>query len=131
MITTNTTQDLTQIALNNPRRFKVAAGIYYKTSLISWGVNQYKTHPIMLNKGYKEHQVFLHAEADAIRKFLQSKSKYSLEDCSIHVLRLKRETPKGKYVTAMAKPCKGCMNLITTFGIKEVYYTEDNYACEH
>lgn len=121
---------LTKLALENPGvagKFKLAAGVFLKRNLIAWGVNSYKTHPITLQGEYKEEQVYLHAEADALRKALKLLTLEELSNSSMEVVRVKKN-PKGLYVYGMAKPCKGCLSLIKSFGIKEVRWSEDeNY----
>lgn len=116
---------LIEVARNNPGvrgRVKVAAMLEHKNGWKRYvGVNSYKTHPIMMNKNYKEEQIFLHAEADAIVKALRENE--SLQDYKLYVLRIKRGHD-GKWVEGLAKPCKGCMSLIHETGIKEVVYTE-------
>ena len=52
-------------------RFKLAAGVVRRGKLLAVGVNSYKTHPIMMNSGYREGQDCLHAEADAIKNVLK------------------------------------------------------------
>lgn len=118
---------LIELAKENPgirNRYKMAAGITYKKKLLSVGINQRKTHPIMCNHGYKEEQIYLHAEADAIRNFLNSYDPNFLSNCALHVVRVKKD-PDGNYVESLAKPCNGCMNLIYTYNIKEVTWTID------
>lgn len=102
--------------------YRLAAGIVYKSRLLTIGVNSYKTHPIMMNKGYKEEQIYLHAEADAIVKVARYWKSIDLKDCKLYVVRMKK-TPKGKWIEALAKPCEGCMGLISSFGIGEIEWT--------
>lgn len=99
-------------------RYKIAAGLIYKKRLILTGVNSYKTHPIMMNREYREEQIHLHAEADVIQKALRQG--IDLSQTSLYVVRV---TKTGK--EAMAKPCNGCMALIAEYGIKDVEYTKD------
>lgn len=110
-------------AISNPGvrgRYKIAAGIYFRNQLKVIGVNRYKTHPIMLGGEYRKEQIYLHAEADAIVK--ATRLCLPLDQCSLLVVRVKR--CKGNWVEALAKPCKGCMNLISKFELKEVSWTQ-------
>lgn len=112
-------EKLLEVAKANPGirgKFKMAAGVVYKNKLLCIGINQYKTHPIMLNDGYREQQIYLHAEADAIVK--ASRLDVDFNKCCLYVVRIDK---KGKEM--IAKPCNGCMNLITQFGIGEVKWT--------
>lgn len=100
-------------------RFRMAAGVVYKGKLIATGVAQYKTHPIMMNSGYRKEQVFLHAEADALIRASRSLSESQLKDAEVYVVRLKKDGSEG-----LAKPCEGCMGLLSGFGISKVEYTK-------
>lgn len=103
----------------NPHRFKMAAAIHINGRILSVGINQTKTHPLMMNDAYREHQVCMHAEVDAIRQVRGQ----DLSGCTLSVVRVKRSKPNGPYVEAMAKPCEGCMSVISSFGIEQVDYT--------
>jgi tRNA(Arg) A34 adenosine deaminase TadA len=114
-------------AIENPGvqgRFKLAAAIVYKKHIIAIGLNSYKTHPIMNGEGYKEGQVFLHAEMDAIRNALNYIDADQLSKCDLYIARVKRPNGKSrKWISGLARPCPGCMRGIANFGIKNVYYT--------
>jgi len=121
---------LTRLAIENPGvqgRFKMSAGIVYRKNLISTGVNQYKTHPIMMpTNGYREGQIFLHAEVDAIRNALKLITQEQLTKCDLYVIRVKRPNNNSKkWIHGLAKPCPGCTKVIAGFGLKNVLYTED------
>jgi cytidine deaminase len=122
-------QHLTDLAIRNPGvqgRFKIAAAVVYKKTVIATGINQYKTHPIMANTCYKEEQVFLHAEADAIRNSLRLISPEQLTKCEMYIVRVKRpDIHSTDWVQALAKPCPGCRKLLANFGLKAVHWTED------
>lgn len=128
-------QKLVDTAIANPgvrNRIKMAAGVVYKNRLIATGVNSYKTHPMMLQTGYRSDQIFLHAETDAIKNALKKINTVQLEKCELYVVRVKHPNKYSKeYVTAMAKPCSGCEKTIATFGIQRILYTvdEENYGC--
>jgi len=121
---------LYELALRNPgvakrqgQVFRVAAAISCKRGkILATGVNQIKSHPIMLNASYNKRQIFLHAEADAIRKSLRFTD--DLSQCRIHVLRLKRNND-GAWMLGNARPCVGCMTLIQEAGMQEIFWTED------
>lgn len=121
-------QTLLQAAIENPgirSRYKMAAGIVHKKRLVCVGLNRNKTHTLMLNEGYREGQVFLHAEVDAIVKGIKTCGIERFPSCSLYVVRVKKLEPMGPYVEAIAKPCEGCMNLIQYFEFKEVLWTKD------
>lgn len=111
-------QKVVDAAIGNPGvkgKYKMAAGVFYKNRLVAVGLNQYKTHPIMLQGNYREGQVYLHAEADAIVK---ASKLVDLSQCHMHVVRV---TKGGRL--ALAKPCLGCFHLLNIFGLKEVTWT--------
>jgi deoxycytidylate deaminase len=120
-------QKLRMVAIDNPGvrgKFKMSAAILDKRgNILSIGRNSYKTHPIMCNGLYKEEQLYLHAEADAIVK--ATRIDKDLSGCHMAVLRVKRG-PDGKWVDALAKPCKGCMGLIDSVGIESVEWSVGN-----
>ena len=107
-------------------RFKLASAIVYKKYVIATGVNSYKTHPIMNGEGYKDGQVFLHAEMDAIRNALKLIDLNQLAQFDLYVVRVKRPNYKSKeWIYGLAKPCPGCTKAIANFGIKNVFYSEN------
>lgn len=120
---------LIDLAVKNPgirNRVKMSAGIVYRNRLISYGINQYKTHPMMMNNAYRDGQIFLHAEVDAIKNALKKINTDDLSKCDLYVVRVKRPHRNSKsYVAAMAKPCEGCCSVINAFGINNIYYTMD------
>lgn len=97
-----------------------AAAIVHKGDIISIGHNKRKTHPLMLKFQHKEHNLFLHAEIDAISKI---RDKKLLTDCSLYVMRLS----KGNNISN-SEPCQTCWNAIRFFGIKpkNVYWSRIN-----
>lgn len=123
------TQMLTCLAIESGgygQRVPMAAGIVYKKHLIATGVNQPKTHPLMLTEGYRNDQRFRHAEVDAIRNALRLVTAEQLKRCELHIVRVKRPHIASKaWVHGLAKPCEGCANVIENYGIKKVYWTED------
>lgn len=121
---------LTRIAIDNPGvqgRFKIAAGIVYKRQLIATGVNSYKTHPMMMPiNGYRDGQMFLHAEPDAIKNALRLITEDQLRRSSLYIVRVKHPEPlSNDWVYGLAKPCPGCQQTIASFGIADVQYTLD------
>jgi len=106
--------------------YKLASAVVYKKTVISIGLNQMKTHPLQSEFGTNEDSIYLHAEIDAIRKALQIIDKDQLKLCDMYVARVKKPYPETDfYITGLSKPCPGCLKAIKSFGIKNVYYTED------
>lgn len=126
---------LTRLAIENPGtqgRFKMAAGVTHRKHLIATGVNQYKTHPIMMPvNGYREGQIFLHAEVDAIRNALRLIDQEQLTKCELRIVRVKRPNKNSNgWIHGMAKPCPGCTRVIANFGIEKVRWTVDANLAE-
>lgn len=129
------TETLTRIAMSTPGvkngQVRMAAGIFYRDRLIASGVNQMKTHPLMLNPAYRKDQTFLHAEVDAIRNALKIVSREELSKCELKVVRIKRPNFASKtWIHGLAKPCAGCSKVIENFGITNVSWTEDADALD-
>lgn len=109
-------------------RFKLAAGVVYKKRLVATGVNSYKTHPWMCERnGYREGQIFLHAEVDAIKNALRLITQEDLMKCDLYIMRVKL-TPDFKWVHGLAKPCEGCQMTIASFGIRNIIYSTDTHG---
>ena len=92
-------------------RIQVGAVVAKGGSVISFGHNQDKSHPMV-------NTFSLHAEAAAIlaRRYHTG----SLNGATIWVY---RETSDGR--PAMAKPCKDCLRLIIASNIKKINYSTD------
>lgn len=93
------------------------AAIVHKGSILSIGVNKKKTHPIQKLFADKPEKDCIHAEIDAIVKV---KDKDILKECELYVLRLTKGNRIGN-----SKPCAGCMNALSYYGIKKFHWTED------
>jgi deoxycytidylate deaminase len=125
------TQALTRLAIQSEGvangRVRMAAGIIYKKQILATGVNQMKTHPLMMEEnGYRPGQIFLHAEVDAIRNALRFISVEQLEQTELRVIRVKRpHIGSKKWIHGLAKPCPGCSQVIANFGINNVKWTTD------
>lgn len=105
------------------RCYRLAAGIIYKNTLVSVGVNSYKTDPFQAKYSKNEKAIHLHAEVSAIKNALRHLSVDDIQKATLVVVRVKRKTNKEPYSAAMAKPCSGCRRCMVEFGIKNVYYT--------
>ena len=95
-----------------------AAAIVHRGRILTTGVNQEKTHPIMLKLQDNPKKVYLHAEVDAIIRAINLFGNDILQDCSIYIM---RKTKTGRI--ASSKPCAGCQKFIDSVGIQHVYYT--------
>ena len=105
---------------------QLVSGIYKRGKLISFGMNSKKSHPFQKRFGTNCEAIYLHSEVDAIKNALRHISLEELKKCSIFVMRVKKDKPGGKYISGTSKPCAGCSKAIATFGIKEIYFTEND-----
>lgn len=112
------------IAVEPVRQARIAACLVYKNKIISFGVNQMKSHPFQAMYSKNKESIFLHAETDCIKNALREINVDELTRCTLYVCRMKYETnEKKKFIYGLAKPCPGCERAIATFGINKVYYT--------
>lgn len=114
-------------AVEPVRQARIAACLVLKNEIVSFGINQMKTHPFQAMYGKNKESIFLHAETDCIKNALREISIDELTRCTLYVCRMKYETnEKKKFVYGLAKPCPGCARAIATFDIKNVFYSLDN-----
>lgn len=102
------------------RKHQIKASVYDKKGrLLSVGVNSYvKTHPVQkkLTDLYGNGtQLYLHAEVHALLKLKKTHKPYRIY--------IERYDYKG--VAKKAKPCRMCQNLIDSFNIQVVEYTDE------
>ena len=120
------------VAVQPVAQARIASCIVYKNEIISFGINQKKSHPFQALYGTNKDSIFLHAETDAIKNALKIINIDDLEKSSLYICRVKyEECNKKKFVFGLAKPCPGCSRAIANFGIKNIYYSLDNngYEC--
>ena len=106
---------------------RLAACIVYKNDIVSFGVNEMKSHPFQAKYGKNSNSVYLHAETSAIKNALKYITQPELEKSTLYICRVKYMDPsKNKMIFGLSKPCPGCFRCINTFGIRQVIYTLDN-----
>ena len=92
-------------------KFRLGAILVHRNSIVSVGMNSYKTHPLM---AARTEWPFLHAEQNAIIRA-------GLDNCEgldLYIARvLKNNT------LAMSKPCAVCTELIKDVGIRNIFYS--------
>ena len=92
-------------------KFRLGAILVHKNSIVSVGMNSYKTHPLMATRTLWP---FLHAEQHAIIRA-------GLDNCEGLDLYIARVLKNNDL--AMSKPCDVCIKLIEDVGIKNVYHS--------
>lgn len=110
---------------------KIVAAVVRRFEIVAKGNNSYKTHPFQKKYGKNSDAICLHAETNAVIKALKTIDVDELAKCDIYIARAKRESIGGKYIMGLAKPCDGCQRMITSFGIKNVYFTTDNGTVDY
>jgi deoxycytidylate deaminase len=119
-----------RIAIDNNgvrKRFKLAAALAHKKTIISIGTNELRTHPLQGKFRKNNDAVFLHAEIAAIANALNHMNKDDLRDSTLYVHRVKRKSSLNHkdWIDGLAFPCEGCTSAIISFGIKRVVYSTD------
>lgn len=90
------------------------------------GNNQPKTHPFCAQFGEHPHNIFFHAETNAIYNALKIVDEPSLKKSKLFIYRVKKEKPFSKtWIKGISYPCKSCMNAIQKYKIPKVIYTTD------
>ena len=96
--------------------------IVYKKHIISIGFNSSKTHPIQ--KIYNKERFSedstphcLHAEISALI-FIKDRTDIKWNNVEVYTY---RENKYGE--PRMAKPCKSCISMIKSLGIRKIHYT--------
>lgn len=119
---------LRRLAIDNEgvrKRFKLAAAVVSKKTIISIGLNEMRTHPLQGKFKKNNEALFLHAEIAAIANALNHVDKEDLRGSTLMVYRVKRKSSFNHrdWIDGLAQPCEGCMSAIVSFGIKRVIYS--------
>lgn len=119
------------IAVEPVAQARISACLVYKNEIISFGINQRKSHPFQAKFGKNRDSIFLHAETDCIKNALKTISIKELEKCTLYICRVKYlDSTKSNFVFGLAKPCPGCFRAIVNFGITKVFYSTDGKGYE-
>lgn len=102
-----------------------AACVVMHNNIISFGVNEMKSHPFQAKFSKNKEAVYLHAETSAIKNALKYISISEIEKATLYVTRLK-SSPTHKLRFGFSRPCSGCMRCINTFGLKQVVFSLDD-----
>lgn len=104
----------------------MACAIVIRNKIISFGYNRLKTDPFQARFGKNPDSIYLHAEIHAIKNALRRVSVDDLKRADLFVMRVMT----GKTRWGMAKPCPGCMRAVAEFGIRNVWYTNQDGLIE-
>ena len=109
-------------------RIKIGCCIVKRNKILAVGVNLLKSHPMQkrFNKyrGIDTDRIHnnIHAELDAILKVA---NKEELSGADIY---LYREDVFG--IIKISKPCPACKHILKLYGIKNIYYTDNDMYCK-
>ena len=103
----------------------IAAALVYKSKIVSYGVNQMKTHPYQSKYARNEDAIFWHAETSAI--YTAEKLRFDrFEQATLYIARMKYDSSEKKnFISGLSAPCEGCFRCIKDYKIKKVIYTLD------
>ena len=101
-----------KIARKSEHKFPMGAIIALGNRIIALGINKIRTHPRQINYHNDENGQSIHAELDAILSCCNT------DGATIYVARVLSNGTGG-----MAKPCKSCLKIIQSAGIKKIVYT--------
>ena len=112
---------LLQLMQAHPRHFRChhIAGVFRRKTLVTYGVNLRKTHPLQERFVRTDrNSLFIHAEIAAIYKALKH---MSVDDLKKHTLIVLRYDNMNKLT--VSRPCSGCLRALALFQFKEVWYS--------
>lgn len=98
-----------------------SSAIVRRGEIISFGVNQRKSHPFQKRFSRNENCIFFHAEVHSIFNALKKISPDELRKCELYVIRVLKN---GKMTQSC--PCIGCISAINCFNIGNVFYSDSN-----
>ena len=120
-----------QIAnISDYNRIHIGCVAVYQGQVIGLGCNTNKTHPTQkyYNKYRKPSDYMLpklHAEISCINQLKHLDINFS--KVKLYIYRIRKDHPFG-----LARPCPSCMAAIKDLGIREIYYTTNEwYSYEH
>lgn len=115
-------QDVTPV-----RGAKIASAMVYKNSIISFGINQFRSHPLQAKFGKNSDAIFLHSEIDCIRNAVNRHSASLLNRSTLFIYRARRFSGgKSHWCSGSASPCSGCTKAIAAFDIRRVVASTDS-----
>ena len=108
---------------------KIAAAIVHKNRIVAVATNSRKTHPFQKKYGRNQEAVCLHAEIHAAIKAMKIIEYEDFKKMDLYVARAKQIDKESSYTWGNAKPCVGCAGFVAEIGIKNVYFTTDEFGC--
>jgi len=111
------------IAIATPpvARCRVAAALVIRNNILAVGVNSYSSSRLARKFAKDKLCLSEHAEIAVIRNYLAIYGLKNLNKCTMYVCRAKNTKSGWSY--GLAKPCRGCLRAINTFGIRDVKWS--------
>lgn len=117
-------QDIDKSDSSNTAR--VAAAMVHRRRVLSWAINDRKTHPFQAQFGKNGDAIFWHAETRAIHSVLQRHPASILKKCQLIVCRARYTDDRATdWQWGLARPCAGCERAIHKFSIPTIIYSLD------
>lgn len=105
----------------------ISSAIVFRNKVISFGVNQMKSHPFQKRYSRNSEAIFFHAETSAIHIAEKRMDFNKFESSEIYIYRSKYySSDKEKFVSGLAFPCEGCLRCIKEYGISKIIYSLDH-----
>lgn len=120
-------EELKTLALSGTHpKVWIASALVHRNKIISYGVNQMKSHPYQSKYSRNEDAIYWHSETLAIYNADKKIGFDKFANSVLYIARVKYEsTKKDNFISGICLPCDGCMRCIKDYGIKTVIYTTD------
>jgi deoxycytidylate deaminase len=117
-------QDVDTAGKSNTGR--VAASLIYRNQVISWGINEHKSHPFQAQFRKHEEAIYWHAETRAIHNALRRVDREVLGASTLMICRARYTDDRAtSWQWGLARPCAGCQRAIAKYGIPTVIHSLD------
>ena len=104
-------------------RSRHAAAVVLDGTIVSFGVNQNKTHPFQAKYSHHPEARMIHAENSALLKALKRLPREDLKRADLYVSRIKTPVGTSELTWGNSCPCLGCQRAIREFGLRRVIHT--------
>lgn len=120
-------EELKTLALSGTHpKVWIASALVHRNKVISYGVNQMKSHPYQSRYARNQEAIYWHSETSALYTADKKLGFDKFSNSVLYIARLKYEsTKKDTLISGICLPCEGCMRCIKHYGIKTVIYTTD------
>lgn len=116
-------------AISKPiARSRITSALRYKSSVIGFGRNQYKTSTFQNKWKRKEDAIFWHAETNAIYNGIRELGDKDIRELklTLYVCRVRFKPNNSNGFLGSSIPCVGCQECIRYYGINRVVFSLDS-----